>query len=51
MNTVQELFKREYSKQELTSAAVNFGLDENLASRLTTKNLSTVIAAAQFEAS
>ncbi|CAE7879746.1 CACNA1G [Symbiodinium microadriaticum] len=49
VSTVQELFKQGFSKQELTTAAVKFGLDENLASRLTIKNLSTAIAAAQFE--
>ena len=51
VTTLQELFKHGPSKQELTTAAVKFGLDENLAARLTIKNLSTVIAAAQFLAS
>ena len=51
--TVQDLFKQGHSTtpKRMTSAAVKFGLDEKLAARLTVRNLSKVIAAAQFEAS
>ena len=47
---VQDLLKTGTAKDEIVSAAVRFGLDAKLASRLSLKNLSATIAAAQFEA-
>ncbi|CAE7228717.1 unnamed protein product [Symbiodinium sp. CCMP2592] len=49
VQTVQKLLKTEASKDQLVSAAKDFGLDPKLASRLSIKNLSTVIAVAQFQ--
>ena len=50
VQVVQELLKTGVAKDELVSAATNFGLDAKLASRLSVKNLSTAIAVAQFKA-
>ena len=47
--TVQELFKNGTAKDEMVEAATRFGLDSRLAARLSIKNLSTVIAVAQFK--
>ena len=49
VTTVQELFKSGTAKDEMVEAATRFGLDSKLAARLSIKNLSTVIAAAQFK--
>ena len=48
VGTVQELFKSGTAKDEMVEAATRFGLDSRLAARLTIKNLSAVIAVAQF---
>ena len=45
---VQDLLKTGTAKDEIVSAAVRFGLDAKLASRLSLKNLSATIAVAQF---
>ena len=50
MKIVQDLLKTGTAKDEIVSAAVRFGLDAKLASRLSLKNLSATIAVAQFEA-
>ena len=50
VQVVQELLKTGVAKDELVSAATNFGLGAKLASRLSVKNLSTAIAVAQFKA-
>ena len=50
VQAVQELLKTGVAKDELVSAATNFGLGAKLASRLSVKNLSTAIAVAQFKA-
>ncbi|CAE7367804.1 unnamed protein product, partial [Symbiodinium sp. KB8] len=47
---VQDLLKTGTAKDEIVSAAVRFGLDAKLVSRLPLKNLSATIAVAQFEA-
>ncbi|CAE7851959.1 unnamed protein product [Symbiodinium necroappetens] len=47
---VQDLLKTGTAKDEIVSAAVRFGLDAKLASRLSLKNLSATIAVAQLEA-
>ena len=44
----QDLFKNGTAKDEMVEAATRFGLDSKLAARLSIKNLSTVIAVAQF---
>ena len=49
VTTVQELFKSGTAKDEMVEAATRFGLDSKLAARLSIKNLSTVIAVAQFK--
>ena len=49
VQVVHQLLKTGVAKDELVSAAVNFGLDAKLASRLSVKNLSTAIAVAQFK--
>ena len=48
VSTVQDLFKNGAAKDEMVEAATRFGLDSKLAARLSIKNLSTVIAVAQF---
>ena len=50
MKIVQDLLKTGTAKDEIVSAAVRFGLDTKLASRLSLKKLSATIAVAQFEA-
>ncbi|CAE7409942.1 unnamed protein product, partial [Symbiodinium sp. KB8] len=49
VKTVQDLLKTGTAKGEIVSAAIRFGLDAKLASRLSLKNLSATIAVAQFE--
>ena len=49
VSTVQDLFKNGTAKDEMVEAATRFGLDSKLAARLSIKNLSTVIAVAQFK--
>ena len=49
VTTVQELFKSGTAKDEMVEAATRFGLHSKLAARLSIKNLSTVIAVAQFK--
>ena len=49
VTTVQEFFKSGTAKDEMVEAATRFGLDSKLAARLSIKNLSTVIAVAQFK--
>ena len=44
------LLKKHHQKSELVEAASKFGLETRLAARLSMRNLSSVIAAAQFEA-
>ena len=49
VTTVPELFKNGTAKDKMVEAATRFGLDSRLAARLSIKNLSTVIAVAQFK--
>ena len=49
VSAVQDLFKNGTAKDEMVEAATRFGLDSKLAARLSIKNLSTVIAVAQFK--
>ena len=49
VGTVQDLCKNGAAEDEMVEAATRFGLDSKLAARLSIKNLSTVIAVAQFK--
>ena len=48
IKTVQEILKEQCNKSQLTEAAVKFGLPETSASKFSIKNLSTMIAVAQY---
>ena len=50
LQTVQDLLKKHCSRAELVEAAIKFGLDQKMASKLNIRNLSAVIHAAQYVA-